>query len=999
MNLSLQDNATPLDALPPKQQEELSQILDGYLADLERGVRRAPQDLLDEHPQLAEPLKWYLDSLDFLQRAAVDLGAESANDVTDDLPYKELGDFKLKREIGRGGMGIVYEAEQISLGRKVALKLLPFAAVLDQKQIARFNNEAQAAAQLNHPHIVPVYSVGCERGVHYYSMQFIEGQPLDRAIDDLRRWAGAGIPKELSKALASTKSKIGEGGRESFSAEPASLNESPQAEKDSRPFAAATSVGFSTARSIKTRNHIRTTAELAIQTAEAMHHAHEYGIVHRDIKPSNLLIDRQGQLWVTDFGLARCQAGNNITVTGDLLGTVRYMSPEQAAGRGNLVDHRSDIYSLGVTLYELLTLQHPFRASDRQALLRQIEEDEALPPRRLNSAIAVDLETIVLKAISKSRDDRYESAQALADDLRRFLDGKPTLATRPTLLDRTAKWAGRHRTLVASVIGVMLLALVGTATAALLIAREKGKTDEALAEANANFAESQERLRHAVDVVDRFGMRLANQLADVPGTEAVRHSVLEATVQDYQRLVQELRRDPEMRFALAAAHSHMGYMQEQLGKTDAALIAYEQATQLYRELAADETDVTRFQHDLAICHNNVGDILFQQGDIDRANAAYDAALSLQRALIAAHPANNAYKSALAATLMNVGNLRRATNKTAPAIRAYHEAVGLQQTVCEHDRENTEAQRDLAVSYMQLSFLHAATDLDKAEQFSSESLDIHKRLAEKDTTGLKPLADLAKCFNHRGAIFRQRGHTSAAIAAYEKATVEQEQLVHRAPAIVYFQEELAVSYNNLGQMLVATSPADAQERFEQARVLLVKLVATSAGSPRYRAQLGGVLANLGPLLEADQPDEARAAYEQAIEHQTWAVQRAPQIVDFRIWLSSSFVKYGRFLRRQDDPSAAAELALQRRQLWNGVGSRLHRVAIELAQAATMLVDEDAQNSRKWADEAVVTLEAAVAAGFDDRDELAGNSSFLVLAGHPRFQTLLAALAVRSAEATP
>jgi serine/threonine protein kinase len=148
-------------------------------------------------------------------------------------------------------------------------------------------------------------------------------------------------------------------------------------------------------------------------------------------------------------------------MTGDMLGTARYMSPEQAAGRGNLVGHRTDIFSLGVTLYELLTLHQPFGASDRQALLRQIEHDEPLPLRRLNSAVAIDLETIILKSLVKSRDDRYESAQAMADDLRRFLDGKPTLATRPTLMDRAAKWASRHRRLVASVFAVLMLAFVG----------------------------------------------------------------------------------------------------------------------------------------------------------------------------------------------------------------------------------------------------------------------------------------------------------------------------------------------------------------------------------------------------------------------------------------------------------------------------------------------------------------------------------------------------------
>ena len=993
MSPSLQDIATPLDALPPESQEELSRILEDYLADLERGVRRDPTELIAAHPDLAEPLKLYLDSLDFLHKAAVDLGGESATPPADGWQHKELGDFKIEREIGRGGMGIVYAAEQMSIRRQVALKVLPFAAVLDQKQIARFNNEAQAAGQLNHPHIVPVYSVGCERGVHYYSMQLIEGQSLDLAIEELRIWAGEVTADEI-QSVASTKSRLtseaqgAKRGRESSSAQSLPSSEYPPAAIHSP--ASPTDEGFSTARSVKNRGHIRTATQLAIEAAEAIHHAHEYGIVHRDIKPSNLLIDRQGKLWITDFGLARCQAGNNLTMTGDLLGTARYMSPEQAAGRGELVDHRTDIYSLGVTLYELLTLHHPFRASDRQALLRQIEHDEATPPRRVNSAIPIDLETIVLKAISKSRDERYESAQDMADDLHRFLDGKPTLATRPTLLDRTAKWAGRHRSLVATVIGVLLFALCGTITAALLIAAEKDRTEQALAASKENLAQSQANLHQAIDVVDRFGMRLANQLAEVPGMESLRRSVLEETLRDYEGFVEQLQHDPGMRFALALSHSHMGTMREQLGHTGPSLDAYAKAHELYAQLANEQPDVPRFRHDLAICHNNVGDIFFQKGDILRAKAEYDQALTIQRSLVAADSAEDEYQCVLAATLVNLGNLQRATQQIEQALQTYDEAMVLQQGLVERHPDDERFQRDLAVSYVQLSFLHAAQDLARAEHYNSQALTIQKRLVDADPTGLKPLSDLATCYNHRGSIYSKSRHAAEAIAAFEAATLVQERLVQRAPTIVHYQEELAVSHNNLGQMFVASSQDKARTHFERAKELLSELVEASPGSPRYQAQLGGVLANLGPLYEADRPAEARTAYEQAIQHQTWAVERAPQMIDFRIWLSSSYVKYGRFLRQQSEPGEAAEIALRRRELWKGIGTRLHRVAIELAQAATMLANTDSEQSRRWADEAVATLEQAVAAGFEDRDELSRNDSFQVLADHPRFRTLLAAL---------
>jgi len=244
--------------------------------------------------------------------------------------------------------------------------------------------------------------------------------------------------------------------------------------------------------STRNRAYFRNVARLGIEAAEALEHAHQEGIIHRDIKPANLMVDAKGHLWVTDFGLARLQSDSGLTITGDIIGTLRYMSPEQATGRRVLVDARTDIYSLGVTLYELLTLQPAFESTDRQELLWQIAEEEPRAPRKLNGSIPRELETIILKAMSKEAESRYITAQQLADDLRRFLEHKPIAAKRPGVAERAAKWARRHRGVVAATAVTLVLVIVGLAASAVLIDQQRR-----LAVANLKTANDQRNIAAA----------------------------------------------------------------------------------------------------------------------------------------------------------------------------------------------------------------------------------------------------------------------------------------------------------------------------------------------------------------------------------------------------------------------------------------------------------------------------------------------------------------------
>ena len=472
----------------------ISEVTDEFMDRLDRGERPEIEEYALRHPQIAAVLRQVLPALQVLRASPQDPAAPSASPASGQPTPGCLGDYRILGEVGRGGMGVVYEAEQISLARRVALKVLPFAAALDAKQLQRFKNEAQAAAQLHHQNIVPVYGVGCERSVHYYAMQFIDGQTLAALIHELRQSAGLQAADQAaapSPAL-SLASELATGRWAPARRSPARGEEltgpwtpSPDA-PGAPPGETATSpaAAISTEQSTRKPAFFRTVANLGVQAAEALEHAHGQGVMHRDIKPANLLVDLRGNLWITDFGLAHCQSQAGLTMTGDLVGTLRYMSPEQALAQRVVIDHRTDIYSLGVTLYELLTLEPVFDGQDRQELLRQIAFEEPRPPRRLNKAIPPELETITLKAMEKNPAERYATAEELARDLQRFLQDEPIRARRPSLWQKLRRWTRRHKPVVVTAAVAAVLGLVVAVAALALsnqrVTREQEQTEKAL---------------------------------------------------------------------------------------------------------------------------------------------------------------------------------------------------------------------------------------------------------------------------------------------------------------------------------------------------------------------------------------------------------------------------------------------------------------------------------------------------------------------------------------
>lgn len=463
--------------------DEVAALLSEFTSRLQDGEQLAIDDFAAQHPQFTEELKRLLPTA----RALAGLGQL---DGAPEPQLSMLGDFRLLREIGRGGMGVVYEAEQVSLGRRVALKVLPFAGVLDPRQLQRFRNESRAAATLDHPHIVHVYGVGQERGVHFYAMQLIEGQSLDELVQKLRGGEGAISPHSPSGKVAG-----GEGANRIDSTTARFIKQSTQ-------------------NGAAKRDYFRQVACWGIEAAEALDYAHQMGIVHRDVKPSNLLINSEGKLWVTDFGLAMTRAETGVTMTGDVLGTLRYMSPEQLLGQRSIIDQRTDVYSLGVTLYELLALQPAFAATDRGVLMRQVEQDDPpVGPLKQRQA-PLELQTIIFKAISKELTERYENAKHLADDLQRYLEDRPILAHPPTVVEKARKWARRH---VVALSGALLFAVLATAILALSM------TFVIRARDAARIAEQERSLEAQNAIRDRNEAQRLQVVADEQRAEAERH--------------------------------------------------------------------------------------------------------------------------------------------------------------------------------------------------------------------------------------------------------------------------------------------------------------------------------------------------------------------------------------------------------------------------------------------------------------------------------------------
>jgi tetratricopeptide (TPR) repeat protein/tRNA A-37 threonylcarbamoyl transferase component Bud32 len=864
-------------------------ILEDYLEELENGGQPRPDELLALHPEVAEPLRACLTSLNFLHEAALNVGTLNTPGTAGKAGTSalgQLGDYRIIREVGRGGMGVVYEAEQVSLGRRVALKVLPFAAALDQRQLQRFIHEAKAVAHLHHTNIVPVLSVGTERGVHYYAMQFIEGQPLSAIIREL-----SGAAEDFAGA---------------HNAESTYAN-----------------AALTTQRTKNKPEFFRKVAQLGVQAAEALEHAHRMGILHRDIKPANLLLDLRGNLWIADFGLARFPADTGLTLTGDVLGTLRYMSPEQALAKHGLIDHRTDIYGLGVTLYELLTLKGAFDGRDREEILQQLALEEPAPLRAHDRHVPAELETIVQKAIAKHPDERYSSAQELASDLRRFLEDKPILARRPTIVQRLRKWRRRHKPLVAAAVILLVLSVVVLAISTTLIWRA-----ERLAETERQRAE--QHFAQALETVNRMSRTIGVQ-RDPPGNlELEKKALAEEALNFYLQLLHEKEADPDLRFKTAQAYSAVASARDQLGdlsgSEDSQRKAIDLLSGLTREFPADRT----YRSLLAVAKNYLG--AFLRSDFSRhqeAEESHLAALALYQSLSDESTQTTEYALKSAETHHALGYLYFIAARTKEAEESYRRALEIFQDLSARF-QHVDTRDFQARVYNSLGvLLLAAWRIPEAEAAHHKALKlIESRKVDSPQTVINH-PERKRALGRLATLWWQTGKLEEADHAYREVVADEEKKIAELPQAPGPRFTLSLLLRQHGGVLEALGrPQEALDQYRQAITILKGLDRDFPPSANHALHLGLTHYALANLRFENAPQESRSYCGQALKALLNAVELDPKNPDAhfacaRFMANSPVVEFRNPARAVELAKRALELTPGDPNIWNSLGMAQYR----------------------------------------------------------------------------
>jgi len=779
-------------------------------------LRRGESPTIDEYivrlPEQATTIRSVFAPILAIERVSDDELAErqfESRTIRLSQEHTQLGDFQIVRQVGRGGMGIVYEAVQQSLGRRVALKVLtPDVAGCDE-QVRRFRQEAAAFAKLHHTNIVPIFGIGEAEGLHFYAMQFIDGITLARAIAERARTQASELHAE----------RLGVG-----------------------------------------MDFFRNAAQLGHDVADALAHAHQQGIIHRDIKPGNLMLEGS-TVWITDFGIAKLTDETSQTRTGMLLGTLRYMAPEQFNGQ---TDARSDIYSLGLTLFELVALHPAFPDATHATLIKSKLNQTPPRLRSFRPDIPPDLETIILKACATDAAARYPTAAALTEDLQRFLDDRPILARRATSLERVSRWARRNP----SVAGLSFAVVSSLAALAIVFASgnyRMGRTLEELKAANALADQNLSEKATALDIAEQQRLLAASNL-----TLAI------AAFDEIMRNIGA--RGGAEALSVELNDGEVAYGAGVVTEADAEMLG----TLLKFFDRFSQENATELLAETAAAHHRVGDILFQLGRIEEAEAAYLTALEqIERRLanqgqmeLPSKAANQSVQSASDAELPLIEQLEL-LNALGLAVGA-RGAIDEAQQVFRRVAELYQASPSVA-SHSDAQFEYARSLNLRNSTFSRLGLPqarplVRPTAAERRAGTPDPAARRARAALVDSARLLHRESKALNLEAIELL----DPLVAAHPKRVDYALELAHAYREQARIARnGLDPGVAQEAFRATLELLERLIREHPSSPYLKFVYADTVTSMAPAPNR----RAGQALQRALQIANTLVRQYPSVPDY------------------------------------------------------------------------------------------------------------------------